>query len=137
MRNMVLIKMIGWGLVVVVWAIYAVKQALIRDFIGTIIAAFILVLGVVCFRGNRKKWKAKQAEKKAAKANAQKGGDNVTPFPTPEFRDEEAASPEEDLAESEAEPEVEAAFVEDTEVPEAEEASEEEEEPEKIDETAE
>ena len=125
MRNMVLIKMIGWGLVVVVWAIYAVKQALIRDFIGTIIAAFILVLGVVCFRGNRKKWKA------------QKGGDNVTPFPTPEFRDEEAASPEEDLAESEAEPEVEAAFVEDTEVPEAEEASEEEEEPEKIDETAE
>ena len=127
---MVLIKMIGWGLVVVVWAIYAVKQALIRDFIGTIIAAFILVLGVVCFRGNRKKWKAMQAEKKAAKANAQKGGDNVTPFPTPEF-------PEEDLAESEAEPEVEAAFVEDTEVPEAEEASEEEEEPEKIDETAE
>lgn len=111
MRNMVLIKMIGWGLVVVVWAIYAVKQALIRDFIGTIIAAFILVLGVVCFRGNRKKWKAMQAEKKAAKANAQKGGDNVTPFPTPEFRDEEAASPEE--------------------------ASEEEEEPEKIDETAE
>ena len=49
----------------------------------------------------------------------------------------EAASPEEDLAESEAEPEVEAAFVEDTKVPEAEEASEEEEEPEKIDETAE
>ena len=68
-RNMVLIKMIGWGLVVVVWAIYAVKQALIRDFIGTIIAAFILVLGVVCFRGNRKKWKAMQAEKKNGRAS--------------------------------------------------------------------
>lgn len=130
---MVLIKMIGWGVVVVVWAIYAFKQALIRDFIGTIIAMFILVLGVVCFRGNRKKWKAMRAEKKAAKENAQKGGDNITPFPTPELQEEETASSEEAPAEAGAEPEV----VEDAEAPAAEETSEQEEEPEKIDETAE
>lgn len=95
MKDMVLTKMIGWGLVVVVWAIYAIKQALIRDFIGTLIAVFILVLGVVCFRGNRKKWKAMRAEKKAAKEKGQTGGDNITPFPAPEAQDEEETSAEE------------------------------------------
>lgn len=102
MKDMVLTKMIGWGLVVIVWAIYAIKQALIRDFFGTMIAIFILVLGVVCFRGNRKKWKAMRAEKKAAKEKAQQGGDNVTPFPTAEIQEAEEASEEEAAAPEEA-----------------------------------
>lgn len=128
MKDMVLIKMIGWALVVVVWVIYAIKQALIRDFIGTLIAAFILVLGVVCFRGNRKKWKAMQAEKKAAKEAAQKGGDNITPFPTPEGKEdaeETAAAAEEEAPAPAEEPEA------------SEEAPGEESGPEKIDEVIE
>lgn len=127
MKVMVLTKMIGWALVVVVWVIYAIKQALIRDFIGTIIAVFILVLGVVCFRGNRKKWKAMQAEKKAAKEKTRKGGDNITPFPTPEAEEEdgEAAVKGEEAPAPVEEPETQ------------EEAPTEEGEPEKIDEAVE
>lgn len=100
-KDMVLTKMIGWGLVVIVWVIYAIKQALIRDFIGTIIAVFILGLGIVCFRGNRKKWKAMRAEKKAAKEKGQTGGDNITPFPAPEARDEEETPAEEEEEDTE------------------------------------